>query len=232
MSNEDLNLIPPRASFFSRMRRYFFTGLIIIAPAVIAIWATIWFIDIFDGNIKPLIPAGWNPDDYLPFRIPGTGLLLALFGITLAGALAANFVGRALFGWWDRLLNRTPIVRSIYKSAKQIFETVFSEKGTSFRYVCLVEWPRNGVWTIAFVSREIDGSMVGLEKGRAMYACYVATTPNPTGGYLFFADKSSVRILDMTVDEGLKLLLSMGLVFPDDALDEQTEIKTGQVLSA
>jgi uncharacterized membrane protein len=214
--NSDTPHQPPRASLFSRMRRYFFTGLIIIAPAVIAIWATIWFIDIFDRNIKPLIPLGWNPDDYLPFRIPGTGLLFALLGITMAGALAANFVGKTLFGWWDGLLNRTPIVRSIYKSAKQIFETVFSEKGTSFRYVCLVEWPRVGVWTIAFVSREIDGAMVGLEKGRRMYACYVATTPNPTGGYLFFADQSSVRILDMTVDEGLKLLLSMGLVFPDD----------------
>jgi uncharacterized membrane protein len=232
MSHEEPIISAPRASLFSRLRRYFFTGLIIIAPAVIAIWATIWFIDIFDGNIKPLIPAGWNPDDYLPVRIPGTGLLLALIGITLAGALAANLVGRTLFGWWDGLLNRTPIVRSIYKSAKQIFETVFSEKGTSFRYVCLVEWPRSGIWTIAFVSREVDGSMIGLEDGRAMYACYVATTPNPTGGYLFFADKSSVRILDLTVDEGLKLLLSMGLVFPEDALDAEAEIKTGQVLSA
>jgi uncharacterized membrane protein len=232
MSHEEPIISPPRASVFSRLRRYFFTGLIIIAPAVIAIWATIWFIDIFDGNIKPLIPAGWNPDDYLPVRIPGTGLLLALIGITLAGALAANLVGRTLFGWWDGLLNRTPIVRSIYKSAKQIFETVFSEKGTSFRYVCLVEWPRSGIWTIAFVSREVDGSMIGLESGRAMYACYVATTPNPTGGYLFFADKSSVRILDLTVDEGLKLLLSMGLVFPEDALDAEAEIKTGQVPSS
>ncbi len=220
----------PRASLFSRLRRYFFTGLIIIAPAVIAIWATIWFIDIFDRNIKPLIPLGWNPDDYLPFRIPGTGLLFALFGITMAGALAANFVGKTLFGWWDGLLNRTPIVRSIYKSAKQIFETVFSEKGTSFRYVCLVEWPRTGIWTIAFVSREIDGAMVGLEKGRAMYACYVATTPNPTGGYVFFADQSSVRILDLTVDEGLKLLLSMGLVFPEDALAAEAELRVGQPL--
>jgi uncharacterized membrane protein len=232
MSHEEPIISPPRSSLFSRLRRYFFTGLIIIAPAVIAIWATIWFIDIFDGNIKPLIPAGWNPDDYLPVRIPGTGLLLALIGITLAGALAANLVGRTLFGWWDGLLNRTPIVRSIYKSAKQIFETVFSEKGTSFRYVCLVEWPRSGIWTLAFVSREVDGSMIGLESSRAMYACYVATTPNPTGGYLFFADKSSVRILDLTVDEGLKLLLSMGLVFPEDALDADAEIKTGQVLPA
>jgi uncharacterized membrane protein len=208
-------ILPPRNSLFARLRTYFFTGLIIIAPAAIAIWATVWFIGLFDQNIKPLIPEGWNPDDYLPIRIPGTGLIVALAGITLAGALAANFVGRTLFGWWDGLLNRTPVVRSIYKSAKQIFETVFSEKGTSFRDVCLVEWPRKGVWAIAFVSREVDGGMVGLEPGRQMYAVYIATTPNPTGGYVFFADKVDVKILNMSVDEGLKLVISMGLVIPD-----------------
>jgi uncharacterized membrane protein len=203
-----------KTSLFSRLRRYFFTGLIIIAPAAIAIWATIWFIGIFDGYIKPLIPAGWNPDNYLPVRIPGTGLVVALLGITLVGMLATNFVGRTLFGWWDGLLNRTPVVRSIYGSAKQIFETVFSEKGTSFRFVCLVEWPRKDIWSLAFVSREVDGGSIGLEPGREMYAVYVATTPNPTGGYVFFADKAQVKILDMTVDEGLKLILSMGLVLP------------------
>ena len=146
--------------------------------------------------------------------MPGFGLIFALVAITLIGALAANLVGRTLLGWWDRALFRMPVVRSIYKGSKQIFETIFAQKGTSFRDVCLVEWPRKGVWSLAFVSREIDGSEVGLEAGRKMYSIYVSTTPNPTGGYVFFADAADVKILDMTVEDGLKLVISMGLVFP------------------
>jgi uncharacterized membrane protein len=207
-----------RTSVFARLRRYFFTGLVIIAPAAITIWATIYFVTFFDAWVKPLIPAAYSPDSYLPFKLPGFGLLFALIGITVVGALAANLVGRTLLGWWDKLLNRTPVVRSIYKSSKQIFETLFSEKGTSFRYVCLVEWPRPGVWTMAFISRELDGAEIGLEKGRAMYAAYVATTPNPTGGYLFFVDKADVKMLDISVEDGLKLVISMGLVFPEKAI--------------
>ena len=107
-----------------------------------------------------------------------------------------------------------------------IFETIFAEKGASFRNVCLVEWPRKGVWALAFVSREIDGGNVGLEAGRAMYSIYVSTTPNPTGGYVFFADKKDVRILDMSVEDGLKLIISMGLVFPEKALAQSNALKT------
>ena len=145
--------------------------------------------------------------------------------ISVIGALAANLVGRTLIGLWDKILNRTPIVRSIYKGSKQIFETIFSQKGASFRYVCLVEWPRRGTWSIAFVSREVDGGQVGLEAGRAMYAIYVSTTPNPTSGYVFFTDVAEVKILDMTVEDGLKLVISMGLVFPDHPLEPAAEAK-------
>ena len=217
--------LKPHGSFLGRLRAYFFTGLVITAPIAITIWATYWFVTLFDGWVKPLIPAVYNPDTYLPFRIPGYGLIFALFAITLIGALAANLVGRTLIGWWDQLLDRTPIVRSVYKGSKQIFETIFSRQGTSFRDVCLVEWPRKGVWSLAFVSREIDGAEVGLEAGRRMYAIYVSTTPNPTGGYVFFADAEEVKILSMTVEDGLKLVISMGLVFPDKpfpaAIEEQ-----------
>jgi uncharacterized membrane protein len=231
MTNDNHPSSSSRPSLLSRLRRYFFTGLIIIAPAAIAIWATIWFIGLFDANIKPLIPAGWNPDDYLPVRIPGTGLVFSLAIITLVGALAANFVGRTIFGWWDQLMHRTPVVRSIYKSSKQIFETIFSEKGTSFRYVCLVEWPRRDAWSIAFVSRELDSGEIGLPAGRLMYAVYVSTTPNPTSGYVFFADKNDVKILNMSVEDGLKLVISMGLVFPDKPLATQQEQLFAQILA-
>lgn len=215
----------------SRLRTYFFTGVVIIAPAAITVWATLWFISLFDSFVKPLIPVNYNPDTYLPFKVPGTGLVAALLIITVVGALAANLVGRTLIGWWDSLIHRTPVVRSVYKGTKQIFETLFSEKGTSFRHVCLVEWPRRDAWSVAFVSRELDGSEVGLERGRQMYAVYVSTTPNPTSGYVFFADRSDVKILTMSVEDGLKLVISMGLVFPDKPLAAPAEEAMATALS-
>lgn len=216
----------PRASFGSRLRKYFFTGLVIIAPAAITIWATIWFINLFDNSIKPLLPVTWNPDHYLPFAVPGLGLLTTLIGITLVGFFAANLVGRTIIGWWDKLLDHTPVVRSLYKGSKQIFQTLFSEKGASFRYVCLVEWPRRDAWSIAFVSREVDSGMIGLKPSKTMYAVYVSTTPNPTSGYVFFCEPRDVKILDMTVEDGLKLVISMGLVFPDEPMAPEAELSS------
>jgi uncharacterized membrane protein len=214
---------PSRASLFSRLKAYFFTGLVITAPIAITVWATIWFISIFDRWVKPFVPDAYNPDTYLPVRIPGFGLIFALIVITLIGALAANLVGRTLFGIWDSILRRTPVVRSIYKGSKQIFETLFSQKGASFQKVCLVEWPRRDTWSIGFISREVDGGMVGLEAGRAMYAVYVSTTPNPTSGYVFFCDVGDVRLLNISVEDALKLVISMGLVFPDKPLQPLLE---------
>ena len=222
----------PRVSFLGKLRAYFFTGLAITAPIAITIWATLWFINIFDAWVKPYIPSYYNPDTYLPFRVPGFGLIFALIAITLIGALAANLVGRTLIGLWDNVLNRTPVVRSIYKGSKQIFETLFLQNGTSFQKACIVEWPRRGVWSLAFISRELDGSMVGLEKGRAMYAIYVSTTPNPTGGYVFFCDVGDVVVLDTSVEDALKLVISMGLVFPDQPLAPKHELKIAHKLPA
>ncbi len=215
--------LPARVSFFGKLRAYFFTGLAITAPIAITIWATLWFVAIFDTWLKPFIPNVYNPDTYLPFKVPGFGLIFALITITCIGALAANLVGRTLIGLWDNVLNRTPIVRSIYKGSKQIFETLFLQKGASFQKVCLVEWPRRGTWSLAFISREVDGGMVGLAKGRAMYAVYVSTTPNPTSGYVFFCDVSDVVVLETTVEDALKLVISMGLVFPDGPLAPKAE---------
>lgn len=215
----------PSIARFPRLRRYFFTGLVIIAPAAITLWSTLWFIEKFDSVVKPMIPIAYIPDTYLPFKIPGFGLIVAIIFITLVGFLAANLVGRTLLGLWDKLLNSTPVVRSLYKGSKQIFETLFSDQGTSFSQVCLVEWPRKGIWSIAFISREVDGSEVGLETGRKMYSVYISTTPNPTGGYVFFIDRDDVKILDISVEDGLKLVISMGLVFPDRPLPPAAEVK-------
>jgi uncharacterized membrane protein len=219
-------------SIFARLRTYFFTGLVILAPVAITVWATIWFIGIFDSWVKPVIPDVYNPDKYLPFKVPGTGLVFSLLVITMVGFLGANLVGRTIIGWWDGLVNRTPVVRSIYKGSKQIFETMFSEKGASFQKVCLVEWPRRDAWSIAFVSREIESGQIGLKSGRKMYAVYVSTTPNPTSGYVFFVEESEVKILDMTVEDGLKLVISMGLVFPDAPLAQAQELKVAKVKSS
>jgi uncharacterized membrane protein len=214
----------PKKSAGARLRTYFFTGLIILAPVAITVWATIWFIGVFDAWVKPLIPYTYNPDNYLPFKVPGTGLVFSLLIITLVGFLGANYVGRTVIGLWDGLVNRTPVVRSIYKGSKQIFETMFSEKGASFQKVCLVEWPRRDAWSVAFISREIDSGQVGLKAGQKMYAVYVSTTPNPTSGYVFFVAESEVKILDMSVEDGLKLVISMGLVFPEAPLSATKEL--------
>jgi uncharacterized membrane protein len=222
--------IKAHTSFFGRLRAYFFTGLVITAPIAITVWATYWFVTMFDAWVKPLLPAAYNPDNYLPIRVPGFGLIFALITITVIGFMAANLAGRTMIAIWDKLLNSTPIVRSIYKGSKQIFETLFSQKGASFRYVCLVEWPRRDAWSIAFVSREVDGGQIGLEPGRRLYAVYVSTTPNPTSGYVFFTDVDDVRIIDMSVEDGLKLVISMGLVFPEKPLPADAEAKLAEAL--
>jgi uncharacterized membrane protein len=221
--------IKTQTSVWGKLRAYFFTGLVITAPIAITVWATYWFVTLFDAWVKPFLPADYNPDNYLPIRVPGFGLIFALITITVIGALAANLVGRTMIAIWDKLLNSTPVVRSIYKGSKQIFETLFSQKGASFRYVCLVEWPRKDAWSVAFVSREVDGGHIGLEPGRAMYAVYVSTTPNPTSGYVFFVDVGDVKILDMSVEDGLKLVISMGLVFPDRPLEPEQEVQAADV---
>lgn len=204
-----------QTSIWGRLRAYFLAGVVVTAPIGITIWATLWFVGLFDRWIKPLLPRDYNPDSYLPFSVPGVGLVLSLCTITLIGALAANLVGRTVLNTWDRLLDKTPVVRSLYKGTKQLFETVFSQKGASFRSVALIEWPRKGLYSVVFVSREVDGAQIGLEVGRPMYAVYVSTTPNPTSGYVMFIDVDDAEILDISVEDGLKLVISMGLVFPD-----------------
>lgn len=209
--------LPPvtSSSFAGKLRTYFLTGIVVTAPIAITLWASYWFVTLFDAWLRPLIPAVLDPFNYLPFRIPGIGLVFALFGITFIGALAANLVGRTILAFWDRLLDRTPVVRSVYKGTKQIFETLFSQSGASFRSVGLIEWPRKGIYSLVFVSREVDGGQVGLEPGREMYAIYISTTPNPTSGYVYFVDVADVRIIDMPVEDAAKLVISMGLVFPE-----------------
>ena len=202
----------------SKLRNYFLTGLLVAGPAGITFYLTWALISWVDSWVKPYLPSRYNPDSYLPITIPGFGLVVAILLITLIGALTANIVGRTLFGYSEDVLHRMPVVRNLYKGLKQIFTSVLAERGSSFKQAALVEFPREGVWTIGFVTAETGGEIA--EKLRAagsdLLTIYVPTTPNPTGGYLLFVPRHKAIILDMSAEDAAKLVISFGLVTGDD----------------
>ena len=201
----------------SRLRTYFLTGFIVLAPIAITAWLALGFIEWVDGLIKPLIPSVYNPDTYLAFPVPGIGLVLALFGITLVGFLTANFIGKAILRSGERLVNQMPLVRNVYKALKQILETVLSEKTNSFQKAALIEYPRPGIWALCFVATESKGEVREITaRAEGSLAVFVPTTPNPTSGFLLFVPHEEVHILDMSVEDAAKLIISGGLVSPDD----------------
>jgi len=209
--------ISDKISMATRLRNNFLTGLIICAPMAITIYLTWTFIHWADSWVKPYIPDRYNPEAYLKFAIPGTGLLIALIFITLVGFLGRNLIGRSIVGYSENILNRMPLVRTVYKSTKQIFETVLKEQGSSFKKVGLIEFPRAGTWALVFVSTDAKGEIAAKlnDSGEEMVAVFLAPTPVPTAGFLMFVPRSKLMLLDMTPEEGVKLLISAGLVTPD-----------------
>lgn len=201
----------------TRLRNYFLTGLIVAAPLAITVYIAWSFIGWIDSWVKPYIPAAWSPDTYLPFAVPGFGLLVAIFTITMIGFLAANIVGRSIVGFGEHLLGRMPLVRGIYKALKQIFETVLSNKNEMFRQVGLVEYPRTGVWCLVFVASEKETEInARLDKeGDPLIAVFMPCTPNPTTGFLMYVYRSEIVMLDMSIEDGAKLIVSAGLVAPE-----------------
>ncbi len=199
---------------FRKLRTYFLAGLVVTAPIGITAWLTWWFVSLFDAWIKPYLPEMYNPDYYLSFHMPGVGLVVALFLITVIGALAANLVGRTLINFWESMLDRMPVIRTVYRGVKQIFQTAIAQSSSNFKEVALIEYPRKGIHVVVFIARELDSSEIGLEPGTALYSAFMPTTPNPTSGFLFFLKKEEARILDLTVEEGAKLVISAGLVTP------------------
>jgi uncharacterized membrane protein len=207
-------ILPPRKhGFMARLRNYFLTGLVVAAPIGLTVYITTWFVDLVDTWFVPLIPAQYQPDKYLPFDIPGLGLIVALVLLTVLGALTANFFGQALLNFAESLVERMPIVRSIYSALKQIFETVLSKSNNSFREVALVEYPRKGIYTLAFITTAARTDLPGLE-GQEMIGVFVPTTPNPTGGFFLYLPRGDIRVLDMSVEDGLKMIVSLGIVEP------------------
>jgi uncharacterized membrane protein len=194
------------------LRRWLLAGLLVLVPLIITVWVLNWVVSTLDQTLQ-ILPATWQPDRLLGMHIPGFGVLLALAIVLVIGGVASNFLGRKLVSWWDALLGRIPIVRSIYSSVKQVSDTLFSENGNAFRQALLVQWPRPGVWTIAFQTGTPGGGIMDHLDGDYL-SVYVPTTPNPTGGYFVMLKKSDCVELAMSVDEALTYVISMGVVAP------------------
>jgi uncharacterized membrane protein len=193
-------------------RKWLLAGLLVIVPLAITVWVLEGVIATLDKTLL-ILPHAWQPDALIGFHIPGFGVLLALVILLFVGATASNFLGRKLLTWWDSLLNRIPVVRSIYSGVKQVSDTLFSESGNAFRTAVLVQWPRPEVWTIGFVTGTPGGDVLNHLHGEFL-SVYVPTTPNPTGGYFVMLKKSDCIELNMSVDDALKYVVSMGVVSP------------------
>lgn len=194
------------------MKKYLITGLLIWIPLVITVWVLKLIVDSLDQTLL-LLPAQWRTESFFGFHVPGLGVLITLAIVFLTGVFATNFFGAKLVGLWHDLLHRIPVVRSIYSSVKQISDTLFSSSGQAFRKALLVQWPREGMWTIAFLTGTPGGDVSNHLQGDYV-SVYVPTTPNPTGGYFVIVARKDVVELDMTVDEALKYIISMGVVPP------------------
>lgn len=194
------------------IKRYFITGLLIWVPLAITAWVLSLIASVADQSLR-LLPESVTPRTLLGFDFPGTGIVLTLLIIMVTGLLAANFIGQRLVGWWEKLLARIPVVNSIYNSVKQVSDTLFSSSGNAFRKALLIQYPREGSWTIAFLTGTPGGDVLNHLSGDYV-SVYVPTTPNPTSGFFLMLPKSDVIELNMEVDEALKYIISMGVVTP------------------
>ena len=205
---------PGQHSAAARLRNYFLTGLILVGPIYITLNLTWWFINWADDAMRPFIPVSLRTETYLPFRIPGVGLITALFGLTMLGFLTANLVGRSLVEFGESLLNRMPIVRPIYRTMKQIFETLFSKTGSGFRTVALVQFPA-GMWSLVFLSQPPNADLSARLPGQDYVSAFLPCTPNPTTGFFFYVQRKDIIELDITVESAMTLLMSAGMAQPN-----------------
>ena len=194
------------------LKKYLITGLLIWIPLVITIWVLKVIVDVLDQSLL-LLPNAWQTENWLGIHIPGLGAILTIVIVLLTGLFATNFFGAQLVEIWHEILHRIPVVNSIYSSVKQISDTLFSSSGQAFRKALLVQWPSQNMWTIAFLTGTPGGSVARYLPPDCL-AVYVPTTPNPTGGYFVIVARKDVIELDMTVDQALKYIISMGVVPP------------------
>ena len=199
----------------ARFRNYFLTGLVVAGPVAITLYLTWWFVTWVDGLVRPFVPTAYRPETYLPFGVPGSGLVVAVIALTLLGFLTANLIGRTLVDLGERLLGRMPVVRAIYRGLKQVFETLFSGQGSSFRRVGLVEFPSPGMWSIVLISQspspEIARRLPGQEEHISVF---LPCAPNPTTGFFFYVPKSKIIEVEMSAEDAATLIMSAGVVQP------------------
>ena len=208
----------PRFKFMRWFRNRFFTGVIIALPVIATVMGVSWIVQKIDNNVLKFLPTPWNPKTYLGFDIPGLGLIISIFLLFLLGVIASNFIGNSVIKAGERLLARVPVVSPVYNALKQIVTTVAQQKDRAFRDVCLLEYPRKGLYAIGFVTADLSGAPADkLPKG---YVCvFVPTTPNPTSGFLLFVKETDIEILDMTPEEGAKMIISGGMVSSNDVIE-------------
>jgi uncharacterized membrane protein len=206
---------PPPSTARSHIRTYFFTGLILVGPIYVTVSLTWWLINWVDDLVRPLIPVAFRTETYLPIHVPGLGLIIAFCILTLLGFLTANLVGRKLVEFGEKIVNRMPIVRPIYKTMKQIFEAIFAKSGSSFRKVALVEFPAPGMWSLVFLSQSPSRDVSARLPGTDYVSAFMPCTPNPTTGFFFYVLRKEIIELDITVESAMALLMSAGMVQPD-----------------
>lgn len=206
----------PPVGFGGRLRNYFLTGLVVAGPLAITAWLIWSFITWVDDLVRPFIPDIYRPETYLPWKIPGSGLVIAFFALTLLGFLTANIVGRTLLHLGESLLDRMPIVRPIYKTVKQVFTMLFSKSGTSFRKVGLVEFPAPGMWSLVFISQPPSADIAAQLPGdEEQISVFMPCTPNPTTGFFFYLPRKDIIELDIPVEAAATLIMSAGMVQPN-----------------
>jgi uncharacterized membrane protein len=208
----------------SRIRNYFLTGLVVAGPVAVTLWLIWWFVTWVDNWVRPFIPVAYRPETYLPIHIPGTGLIIAFIALTLLGFLTANLIGRRLVDFGASLMNRMPIVGPIYRTARQIFQTLFSKSDSSFRGVGLVEFPSPGMWSLVFLTQSPTGNISSSLPTGEHVSAFMPCTPNPTTGFFFYVPKNQVVELDITVEQAMSVIMSAGLVQPGSDTDSQEKL--------
>jgi uncharacterized membrane protein len=219
---------PPHRTLLQRLRSWFFTGLVVFGPLGLTVYFAWWLVSLIDNWVKPLAPSVLWPDNYLPVHVPGFGVVILAVGITVLGFLAANIAGRTLLGVGEAMLDRTPVVRSVYKSLKQIFETIFREGGTQFRKVGLVEYPAKGQWSIVFISSEPPVVIAEALGDEPMISVFLPCTPNPTTGFYFYVPVKDVVEVGITPNEAAQLVMSAGLIQPTRAAELRALAETAR----
>jgi len=207
---------PHKRTLLARLRNNLITGVVVIAPITLTLWVIWTAIGWIDSRVLPFVPSAYRPQNLLGLDVPGFGVVIFLVFAVLVGWVAKGFIGSTFIHWGERLVDRMPVVRSIYNAVKQIAETVFTQSETTFDRACLVQYPRPGIWAIAFVSSSAKGEISArIPREDRMISVFLPTTPNPTSGFLLFVPEADIVPLSMSVEDAAKLVISAGLVYPN-----------------